>query len=485
MIPIINIPQLNLLSSIPQRPIFIFNKDKDKEKPKSRIGTVLEKLWVKILLEVLFTVVLYIAYYVVKYLLPKKYRMNNNKIREFLDHFGVITDNLPDDEDGVTNILAKSKNIVDWFQDQSSGDEPEIPETTMLSEFLTDEELKDKFEIRSNYVFAHMIFPMLKQKIKFTKKIGITKNEEKIVLKHVLDLDDKEVEIIVLTENNEFAMKVAKNSKHDYPETEVFAITTGVSFSDLAKLIFNELGNLVYIKKDENKNNGFILSKITNDDEEFYIVPKDKLEYLSTEIIKTKELGLQRSYLFNGEPGTGKTKFCTKLIQSFGAKAVKIDPGVLQFLTGDSMKEFIQYMGADFIMFDDIDRVDNSSDSTFLFCLESLKFFPNKPTLLATSNNIYELSSAVLRPGRFEDVLQFEPPTLEERQEFFQEFLKKEGIRIKIKDLKELAELTEGMTQAYLAEYALQVKLNQDNIPLVVKKIERRKKLIQDRYKDD
>jgi hypothetical protein len=41
------------------------------------------------------------------------------------------------------------------------------------------------------------------------------------------------------------------------------------------------------------------------------------------------------------------------------------------------------------------------------------------------------------------------------------------------------------MTQAYLAEYALQVKLNQDNIPLVVKKIERRKKLIQDRYKDD
>ena len=467
------------------KPLLFLTKQDDKEKPKSRIGIVLEKLWVKILLELLFTALLYIAYYVVKYLLPKKYRMNNNKIREYLDHFGVVADNLPDDDDGITNILAKSKNIVDWFQDKSANEEPEIPETTMLTEFLTDEELMPMFEIHKNYVFAHMIFPMLKNKVKMTKKIGITKNEEKLVLKHILDIEDQEVEIILLTDNNEFAMKIAKNSKHDYQETEVFAITKGVSFADLAKVIFNELGNLVYIKKDENKNNGFVLSKIANDEEEFYITPKDKIEYLSTEIIKTKQLGLQRSYLFNGEPGTGKTKFCTKLIQSFNAKAVKIDPGVLQFLTGDAMKEFVQYMGADFIMFDDIDRVDNSSDSTFLFCLESLKFFPNKPTLLATSNNIYELSSAVLRPGRFEDVLQFDPPTLEEREEFFQEFLKKESIRIKIKDLKQLAELTEGMTQAYLAEYALQVKMNQDNIPLVIKKIERRKKLIQDRYKDD
>jgi hypothetical protein len=376
--------------------------------------------------------------------------------------------------------LVKSKNILDWFQERSADEEVEVPEIVLLEQFLLHEELNTKFQIHKNYAFAHMILPLLRDKIVKTKKIGMTKNEERVVVKHSFDVDGKPVEIIELTA---FAGETGMLTKAAERNSEIFALTKDITFRELTNIIFEELGNIVYLKKHEEKNHAYTLSKTTIDETEFYVMPEEKLAYLASEITQTRELGLQRSYLLNGEPGTGKTKFCMKLIQSFNARAVKIDPDVLSYLTGDNMKEFISFMGVDFIMFDDIDRVDNSQDSTFLFCLESLKYFPNKPCLLATSNDLYELSSAVLRPGRFEDIVMFEPPNPSERTIFFKEYFKREGIKIKIKDLNEIVGLTEGMTQAYLAEYALQVKLNQTNIPAVIQKITRRRKLIEDRYK--
>jgi ATP-dependent 26S proteasome regulatory subunit len=106
--------------------------------------------------------------------------------------------------------------------------------------------------------------------------------------------------------------------------------------------------------------------------------------------------------------------------------------------------------------------------------LEQIKNFSNKPTLLATVNNIKNLDQAVIRPGRFDDIIEFSPPDKLDRAEFIKKYSEKLGTPMKKTQINKLVVATDGMTQAYLKEYCLQFSI-EGNVDKIIEKIKRRR----------
>jgi SpoVK/Ycf46/Vps4 family AAA+-type ATPase len=158
--------------------------------------------------------------------------------------------------------------------------------------------------------------------------------------------------------------------------------------------------------------------------QENYILNEKIYNELLTEITRFKNKNIQRSYMLVGPAGTGKSTFCLELSKRISGKIVKLDSNTFNNLDDSMTKNLIENLECDFIIVDDIDRISYAQNTArFLYMLEYMKEFKTKPTLLVTVNNILELDKAVLRPGRFDDIIEFNYPTKNERKDFIAKYL--------------------------------------------------------------
>ena len=188
--------------------------------------------------------------------------------------------------------------------------------------------------------------------------------------------------------------------------------------------------------------------------------------------------------MISGPTGTGKTTFCLELSKKITGKIVKLDSKVFTDLSTQDIRGIIEGLDCDFIIVDDIDRIMYGDLSGFFYMLESIKSYANAPTLLATVNNIRKLDQAVLRPGRFDDIIDFELPKKNERIVFITNLLEKHNIEISNKDLELFADATADMSQAYLKEYCNQLRIEL-NIEKLITKINKRRKYLNLKNIDD
>ena len=146
-------------------------------------------------------------------------------------------------------------------------------------------------------------------------------------------------------------------------------------------------------------------------------------------------------------------------------------------MQSQDIRGIIEGLDCDFIIVDDIDRIMYNDLSGFFYMLESIKSYEHRPTLLATVNNIRKLDQAVIRPGRFDDIIDFELPTHEERKQFLVNMIEKFNITLTEEEKEIFSKATEGMSQAYLKEYCNQLRIENSMIELVKKITKRRKYL--------
>jgi SpoVK/Ycf46/Vps4 family AAA+-type ATPase len=242
----------------------------------------------------------------------------------------------------------------------------------------------------------------------------------------------------------------------------------------LINVLFKEYGNELFLQADNDQE--LIFSKLeTNIDN--YIRDAKLENLLLEEISKFRGRNIQRSYLLYGPPGVGKTIFCSNLAKKISGRILKIDSSVMENLNDESFKNIVRSLKYDFLIIDDIDRIEVRNTPIFLFVLESMKNFPHKPTLLATCNHINSLDKAVLRPGRFDDIMEFNLPDEKERFEFLRKLLLAYGIELSEKEIKEFSSLTANMTQAYLREYVNQLAI-ENSFDVVKEKIVKRSKYL-------
>lgn len=115
------------------------------------------------------------------------------------------------------------------------------------------------------------------------------------------------------------------------------------------------------------------------------------------------EHGMNRALLFHGPPGTGKTTLCQTVIKDLDFVTLKFryEPYRLPL---DLVKYIVEKFKIQAVIIDDFDQVENSN--SLLEFLEWLKI--NTKLVMAVSNSLKEFHPAILRPGRFDEIIKID-----------------------------------------------------------------------------
>jgi hypothetical protein len=123
------------------------------------------------------------------------------------------------------------------------------------------------------------------------------------------------------------------------------------------------------------------------------------------------EAGHARKVLLYGPPGTGKTTLAHKLAEGLGGRLLQMS-GKATSGNGSSstLLQFIDMLRPDVILLDDIDRNMNAMEGLLEVLGQADHVLKGRITVVGTVNSIKQLDPALLRPGRFDEVLEVKEP---------------------------------------------------------------------------
>lgn len=127
--------------------------------------------------------------------------------------------------------------------------------------------------------------------------------------------------------------------------------------------------------------------------------------------------GYGKSLLFYGKPGTGKSNLSRGLAASLGMRSLRVKD--LNEIKNRALTEAIKLLDPDVILLEDIDHLYSYDVSTLLEKIEDFNL--RKKCLLATANEVSKINSALLRPGRFDELKEIKTLDREELEELVQD----------------------------------------------------------------
>ena len=137
-------------------------------------------------------------------------------------------------------------------------------------------------------------------------------------------------------------------------------------------------------------------------DDAFRPMPSKRANEYSVYLRKCIDAGVSRSVMLYGPPGTGKSTMARTIVESLGMKSFRIRVEDIAHIETSAVFEAISIFEPDAVILDDFDRSDMQAK-----LLETLEFFQQHVKLvIATVNNKNNLDEAILRPGRFDELLQ-------------------------------------------------------------------------------
>ena len=218
-----------------------------------------------------------------------------------------------------------------------------------------------------------------------------------------------------------------------------------------------------------------------------YKEEREELEIMASALNRMADNPKSKSYcprglLLAGEPGLGKTFFAKILIDEVGLPTYMVDGTALAGSLGDACKKIrsvfrkAKRRKAAIVFIDEVGRIttdasyngfESDASRTVLSCLlTNMEGIEDSKGIfvIMTANNPDSLDPALIRPGRIDKIINFYPPTLEDREELFQNFYAMspefDGIRPgNMFDCKVLAKKTEGFSCAAIKSLVAEVGL--------------------------
>ena len=286
-------------------------------------------------------------------------------------------------------------------------------------------------------------------------KDGAVESDEKIFVFNLYN-----VEVCIITSNNNVNYIFVKND-----EEFTFAFS---------KLIAEKLGQFITLRSYNENYSTYLKFASIDISLENYVCQVDEVEYCKL-IYKFREMGLNRSSLLSGQPGSGKTSYAAKIATLLGGKLIIIDAKALSLSDRygwiSSLEKMFHVITPAVVLFDDIDRLDTDDLSLMLSFIEALNQYKgnNKIVIMATANDLCKIPEAMKRPGRFDEIIVFNNPNFAQRKKIILTYLKYFGTFLASFYVNEMAELSEGLTPAYLREIALQAHIGSYNrIPKII-----------------
>ena len=205
---------------------------------------------------------------------------------------------------------------------------------------------------------------------------------------------------------NDIKFGYVANKRHEY----VPKVFVNVNLLEKAKeVIKEELWRLM-------KNNNIVLRQVKvksataeefnsislEVDDAFRSMTSRRASEYSQYLRKCIDAGVSRSVMLYGPPGTGKSTMARTIVESLGMKSFRIRVDDIAHIETSAVFEAISIFKPDAVILDDFDRSETQGK-----LLETLEFFQQHVKLvIATVNNKNNLDEAILRPGRFDELVQ-------------------------------------------------------------------------------
>lgn len=176
---------------------------------------------------------------------------------------------------------------------------------------------------------------------------------------------------------------------------------------------------------------------------------------LMARITDLQKLGFNRSLLFFGPPGIGKTTLAARLAERIGGRLLVASCGTLESTRGRNLiEELIDIIDPTVILLDDLDKMWRPSE--MLESMERLnrKVGNRRHLLIGTVNSLNEVPEPLRRPGRFDEIVEFYPLTQVQRKNILTTYGKEFKVEYTDREFNKIATMTDGMTGAYLKEVA-------------------------------
>lgn len=136
-------------------------------------------------------------------------------------------------------------------------------------------------------------------------------------------------------------------------------------------------------------------------DNSFLSLPSQKATQYSDYLKKYIDAGINRSVMLYGPPGTGKSTLTRKLVDLLDMKSFRVRIEDVNLIDTATLFEAIQIFEPEAIILDDFDRC--ASQDSLLEMME--QFSKNVKLVIATVNNRDNFDEALLRPGRFDELV--------------------------------------------------------------------------------
>ena len=162
--------------------------------------------------------------------------------------------------------------------------------------------------------------------------------------------------------------------------------------------------------------------------------------------------------LLHGEPGVGKSTFAQSMVIGCGRTSLVCRKDKSN---GDFVKEIVRVFdeaeknAPSVVLLDDLDKFANADEShcdseefvTVQACIDKVK--EKRVFVIATANNVRKLPKSLIRPGRFDHVLELKCPQGRDAEDIVEYYLSKKSY-VADMDFKRIARLLEGRSCAEL-----------------------------------
>lgn len=190
-----------------------------------------------------------------------------------------------------------------------------------------------------------------------------------------------------------------------------------------------------------------------------YYIGELDIDSFANEVKTFISENVARSFMLVGEPGTGKSSFALAVARNISNRILKIDPNMAHKFSSTEFDFLIDNLKPDVLIFDDFDRAAMMNEShQLLFLLENLKHRFPKMVVFATVNYFEKLDKALVRPGRFDEILWFDLPNENIRSEIIKKYLTDNGLSVDEECFKSIVEKTDGLTPVYIKELCVRLK---------------------------